>query len=55
LRVTLPVMSSMEKVFSGMVMLGALMVLQYAYWRYQRELERATRQHLQAEPRSRVL
>jgi hypothetical protein len=37
------------EIFPVMVVLGPLMMLQYAYWRHRRQ-ERTTWQYLQAEP-----
>ena len=38
------------EIFPAMVVLGPLMVLQYAYWRRRCGTERTTWQYLQAEP-----
>ena len=40
----------LEETFPVMVVLGPLMVVQYAFWRWKRGAERTTRQYLQAEP-----
>jgi len=45
-----PILGLDVEIFPVMVVLGPLMVLQYAYWRRRRGKERTTWQYLQAEP-----
>jgi hypothetical protein len=45
-----PIQGLYIKIFPVMVVLGPLMVLQYAYWRRRHGTERTTWQYLQAEP-----
>ena len=45
-----PIWGLHVEIFPVMVVLGPLMVLQYAYWRRRRGVERTTWQYLQAEP-----
>jgi hypothetical protein len=45
-----PLLGLYIEIFPAMVVLGPLMVLQYAYWRRRRGTERTTWQYLQAEP-----
>jgi len=45
-----PIWGLHVEIFPVMVVLGPLMVLQYAYWRRRRGVERTTWQYLQVEP-----
>jgi hypothetical protein len=47
---TLMVFFRLRVLFPVMILLGPLIVLQYAYWRRRMGRERTTRQYLQAEP-----
>jgi hypothetical protein len=50
---TVAVMTRMQVLFPVMILLGPLMIAQYAYWRRRCGRERTTRQYLQAEPMQR--
>ena len=47
---TIMVLSRLQVLFPVMILLGPLMIVQYAYWRRRIGRERTTRQYLQAEP-----
>jgi hypothetical protein len=47
---TVAVVSQLQVLFPVMILLGPLIIVQYAYWRRRCGRERATRQYLQAEP-----
>jgi hypothetical protein len=47
---TIMVLSRLQVLFPVMILLGPLMIAQYAYWRRRIGRERTTRQYLQAEP-----
>jgi hypothetical protein len=48
---SLPALGLLRTTFPVMVVLGPLMVAQYAYWIRRCRVERTTREYLQAEPR----
>jgi hypothetical protein len=50
LLLTVGVISRMQVLFPVMILLGPLIIVQYAYWRHKCGRERTTRQYLQAEP-----
>jgi hypothetical protein len=47
---TVAIVSRLQVLFPVMILLGPLMIVQYAYWRRRIGRERTTRQYLQAEP-----